>query len=95
MSQECRLKNMDETRNYFLEEIKYSALMSRKHKKVCPTLNYIEHFLNLTSTITGCISISAFASLIDISIGLKICAVTAEIKKYKSIIKKKKRSMMK
>ena len=49
-------------------------------------------------TIDGCISISAFTSLIDIPTGitssaieLKVCAITAEIKKYKSIIKKKKK----
>ena len=72
--------------------------MNEKHKKVCTTLNYIEHFLILASTITGCVSISAFASLIGIpigitssAIGLKICAITAGIKKYKSIIKKKKK----
>ena len=70
--------------------------MSRKHKKVCTTLNYIEHFLILASTITGCISISAFASLFGIpiritssAIGLKMYAIVAGIKKYKSIIKKK------
>ena len=98
MSQEFRLKNIDETRNYFLEEIKQTELMSRKHKKVCTTLNYIEHFLILASTITGCILISAFTSLLGIpigitssAIGLKICAITARIKKYKSIIKKKKK----
>ena len=38
--------------------------MSRKHKKFGTTLNYIEHFLILACTITGYISISAFASLI-------------------------------
>ena len=38
---------MDETRNYFLEEIKQNELMSRKYKKVCTTLIYIEHFLIL------------------------------------------------
>ena len=49
-------------------------------------------------TIDGCISISAFTSLIDIPTGitssaieLKVCAITAEIKKHKSIIKKKKK----
>ena len=68
--------------------------MRKKHKKVCTTLNYIELFLILASTITGCILISAFASLIGITIdiassaiGLKICAMTAGINKYKSIIK--------
>ena len=47
---------------------------------------------------TVCTSIFAFASLIGIligitssAIGLKICAITAGIKKYKSIIKKKKK----
>ena len=35
ISQEFRLKNMDEARNYFLEEIKQNDLMSKKHKKVC------------------------------------------------------------
>ena len=71
--------------------------MSRKRKEVCTTLNYIEHFLILASTITGCISISAFASLHGIpkgitssAIGLKVCAIAAGIKKYKSTIKKKK-----
>ena len=38
--------------------------MSKKHKRDCTTLNYIEHFLIFGSTITGYISISAFASLI-------------------------------
>ena len=74
--------------------------MSRKHIKACTTLIYIEHFLILASTITGCISISDFASLVGIpigimisAIGLKICATTAAIKKYKSIIKKNKKKL--
>ena len=48
--------------------------------------------------VTGHISIYAFASLLGIPmgitssvIGLKICTITARIKKYKSIIKKKKK----
>ena len=41
---EIILKNIDETRNYFLEETEQTELMSRKHKKVCTTLNSIEHF---------------------------------------------------
>ena len=63
--------------------------MSRKLKKVCRTLNYIEHLLNLFSTVTGCVSISSFSSLVGIpigimssAIGLKICVTTTGIKKY-------------
>ena len=102
ISQEIRLNYIDETRNYVLEEKKQNELMSRKYKKICTTLNYIEHFLILSSTFTGCVSIPAFTFLIGIPIGikgsairLKICTIPARIKKYKSIIKKKKRSMIK
>ena len=70
ISQEFRLKNIDKTRNYFLEEKKQNKFMSKKLTKDCATLNYIEHFLILASTITGCILISAFSSLIGIPIGI-------------------------
>ena len=70
--------------------------MSMNHKNVCRLLNYIDHSLIAISTITGCASISAFVSLIGIpmgstssAIGLNICVITAGIKKYKSINKKK------
>ena len=73
-------------------------MKSTKQKRICTTLNYIEHFLILASSITGCTSISASSSLIGIpigimspAIGLKICAIAAGIKRYKSIIKKKKK----
>ena len=72
--------------------------MSKKHKNVCTTLNYMEHFLILLSVVTGCIPISVFLSFLGIPIGvkssalgLKICGITAGIKQYKSIIKKKKK----
>ena len=98
ISQELSLKNIDETRNYFLEETKQNELMSRKHKKIYKTLNSIEQFLILISTITGCISFSTFACLIDIliritssAIGLKIWVIAAGIRKYKLISKKKKK----
>ena len=45
ISKEFRLKNIDKTRNYFLEEIEQNEFMGKKHIKVCATLNYIEHFL--------------------------------------------------
>ena len=79
ISQEFRMKNIDETRNYLIEEINRNELMSKKHKKVCTSLNYIEHFLILASTITGCISVSAFTSLIGIPIGITSSAIGLKI----------------
>ena len=79
MSHEFKLKNIDETRNYYLEEIKQNELMSKKYKKVCTTLNYIAHFLILASTITGCVSIFAFTSLLGIAIGITSSALGLKI----------------
>ena len=70
ISHEFRLKNKDETRNYLTKEINQNELMIKKHKKVCTTLNYVEHFLILGSTITGCVCLSVFASLAGIPIGI-------------------------
>ena len=53
--------------------------MGKQQKKVCTTLNYIEHFLNLASTITGCISISDFASSVDIPIGITSSAIGLKV----------------
>ena len=51
-------------------------------------LNYVEHLLILVSTVTGCVSVSAFASLACVSVtitsstvGIQICEITAGIKK--------------
>ena len=102
MNQEFRLIKIVEIRRYLIEEINRNELMSKKHKKVFRVLNYIEHLLIAISTIAGCVSISAFASLVGIpigitssAIGLKIWVITTVIcviiKKYKSIIKKKRK----
>ena len=75
-----------------------NELISKKHKNVCRVLNCIDHLLIAISTITRYVSISDFASLVTIlvgiasaAIGLKTCVMTGGIKKYKSIIKEKKK----
>ena len=61
-------------------------------------LNCFEHILVSVSPVSGCVSISEFASLVGFpvviassAVGIKMCGITAGIKKYKSIIKKKKK----
>ena len=78
VNQEFRLKKAHEIRNYLIQEINWNI------RKI---LNYIEHLLIAIFTITGCVSISAFTSLVGITIGitssaigLKICVITARIK---------------
>ena len=60
---------------------------------MCRTLNYFEHFIIFFSAVTGCVSISSFASSIVVPVGiacsavrLKICLIIAGIKIYQPII---------
>ena len=72
--------------------------MSKRHRKVCVTLKYIEQTNILVSAVSRYVLISAFSSLFSIpidiassAVGLKICEITVGIWKYKSIIKNKKK----
>ena len=98
ISQEFRLKNINEIRIYFIEEINQNEWMRKNHKRVGRVLNYIENLLILISIVTGFVSISAFDSVVGIlegimisAVGLKICVITAVIKKSGSIIEKNKK----
>ena len=60
-----------------------------KNIKTYKTLNYVEHLPILASAFTGCVSISAFVSVVGIPLGIKSSAVglknyviTVRIKKY-------------
>ena len=66
------------------------------------TFSYIELLFILVSTAPDCVFMSIFASLVAIPlgvtsfvVGLKIWVITAGIKKYNSIIKKKKKKQNK
>ena len=97
-SAEFRFKKIDEKINYRLDEINYNDLMSEKYKKACKYLNYVKQLVVLVSTVAGCVSVSVFPSLIPLpvfvtssAVAVKICAINAGIKNYKSITKKKKK----
>ena len=91
-------KKPDVIRNYLIEGINRNEIISKRHKNVCIVLDYIEHLLIEISIITGCVSISAFAYFVGISIGttssaisIKVCVTNAGITNYKSINKKNKK----
>ena len=76
-------------------------MMSKMHRKAFTTYKLYRTFI-LIYMVTGCVPISAFAPLVSIPIkttsslvGLKICAITARIKKSKSRIKKNGRKTIK
>ena len=68
--------------------MKHKDLMSEKHQKTCKYLNHVKHLLILASIVTGCDSVSVFALLVcvpvgipNFTVGLKICAISSRIKK--------------
>ena len=69
--------------------------MNKKHKKTCKYLNYLKNLFILASTITGCLPTTEFASLACVLVGITSSAEGIKFfdrtKKYKSVIKKKKR----
>ena len=64
--------------------------MSEKYKKTCMYSNYVEHLLILASTITGCVSISSFASLVCARVGITSSTVGIKIWEILQQSKKKK-----
>ena len=83
ISQEFRLKNMDETRNYFLEEVERNELTSNKPKNGLYNLKLYWALSYFSFCGYWMYFSSAFASLLGIpieimssEIGLKICALT-------------------
>ena len=88
------IKEIDKTRNYFIKKNKSKWIekkhnewirrvrkirTNKKHKNICRFLNYIEHLLILNFTVTRCVSISVFASLAGISIGITSSAIILKI----------------
>ena len=75
-SLEFRLRKIDETRRYLLDELKYD-LINDKYKKTCMYLNYGEHLLILISTVNGCVLDPV--GVTSSSVGKGICAINAGI----------------
>ena len=63
----------------FYRRNKAEWLISKKQKKIYKILNCTEHLLILVSTVNGCISISAFASLVGITVGIASFVATIKI----------------
>ena len=89
-------KKFMKQKNCPLYKIKYNDLMSEKHKKCVGLWINLKTLNTFVSAIIGCVLISAFPSLVGVfngivssGKGIKICEITAVIKIYKSVIKKK------
>ena len=86
-------------RTSLVNDIKFTGNWRNPQWKTSSFVQYVKHLLILILNIAGCVSISAFASVVcapvgvtSSGVGIKIWVFTAGIKNYKSIIKKKKKT---
>ena len=94
-----RIQNIDETRNYSLQELNHNEFVGEKQKKVRRTLNYFEeYFLVFASALSGCVSVLEFCSLVGVQVGITSSAVRLKrftitsrtINKYRQLPRKEK-----
>ena len=76
ISQEFRLKDIDETRNYFIEKIKRNKLITKNYKNVCIFLDYFDIFLFWLLQLLVVFQFLLFHFLICIPIGITSSALS-------------------
>ena len=76
-SLDFKLKKNRWNKKWSFTRNKYNELMTEKHKNVCRALNYFEHFV-FVSAVSGCVSVSAFASLARVPVSIVSSAVGLE-----------------
>ena len=69
-NQRFRLNKVSEIADYFITEIKERELMSKKLSKYISFFDYFDKFFIVLSVTVGSISITSFATLIGIPVGI-------------------------
>ena len=79
--QQFRLKKIDETKDYFLSEIRKRELISENLSKYLASLDYFDKSLNVLSLLSGSISIASFRNVIGAPTGIirASCGFTVSI----------------
>ena len=67
-------------KQYSYQNLNWIAQKSKKHKKVSRVLNCTEQLLILNSKVSGCVSVSAFASLVGIPVGIMSSVIGVKLR---------------
>ena len=65
-----RLNKINQTKDYFIAEIKERELMSKRLSKYVASFNYFDKSLIVLSVATGSISIASFETVIETPVGM-------------------------
>ena len=100
--QQFRLNKINETKYYFVAEIKERELMSKRLSKYIASFDYFDKSLIVLSVTTGSISIASFATVIgapvrmtSTSSSLAFSITTGIVKKLLKTTRNKKKNTIK
>ena len=96
--QQFRLNKINEIKYYFLAKIRERELISKNLSKYIASLDYFDKLLNVSSMLSGSISITSFATLIGTpsgiigaSCGFTFSITSGFVKKFLKRIRNKKK----
>ena len=100
--QQVRLNKINETKDYFLAEIRERELISKNLSKYISSLNYFDKSLNILSILSGSISIASFATVIGppagkmgASCGFMFSIAAGFVKRFLKAMSNKKKTSIK
>ena len=86
--QQFRLNKINETKDYFITEIKERELISKKLSKYIASFDYFDKSLILLSATSGSISIASFATLIGAPVGIASASFSLAFSLSTRLVKK-------
>ena len=96
--QQFKLNKINETKDYFLAEVRERELISKNPSEHIASLDYFDKSLNVLAILSGSISIASFASvigapagIIGASCGLTFSITSEFVKKFLKTIRNKKK----
>ena len=87
-NQQFRLNKISEIEDYFIAEIKERELMSKKLCKYISFFDYFDKSLIILSVTSGSISITSFATVIGIPIGITSAGLSLAFSLCTGLVKK-------
>ena len=85
--QQFRLNNFNEIKYYFVAEIKERKLMSKRLSKYISSFNYFDKLFIVLSVTTGTISITSFAVVVGVLLGMMSASCSLAFSSTTGIVK--------
>ena len=87
-SQQFRLNKVNETKDYFIADIKKRELMSKRLSKYISSFEYLDKSFIVLSETSGSVSIASFATVIGTPVGIASASLSFTFSLSTGLVKK-------